>query len=285
MNTLPSPLIDVLSDESFASEHLPGAKNLCVYETAFLDKAAEAFPDKGAALTVYGLSDRTREAETAAERLRTAGYTNVSVLPGGLEGWKQSGGEIERGAGHSSVSGTAAIDPEASSIRWTGRNLFNFHTGLLSLKEGSVAIKDGRVTGGEFVVDMNSLSCSDLTDSTYNQMLIAHLRSDDFFAVEENPTAKFVLTDIEYLDRATAGAPNYRLWGHLTVREKTHSLELSAVIAGKPDGTFTGQAYVEFDRTLFSSLYGSGKFFARLGQHVVNDLVHLQLKLVTQAVA
>ncbi len=54
-------LIDVLSDESYVREHLPGARNFCVYETAFLEKVAEAFPAKEVALTVYGLNDETRE--------------------------------------------------------------------------------------------------------------------------------------------------------------------------------------------------------------------------------
>jgi hypothetical protein len=32
MPELPSPLIDILSAESFAAEHLPGSVNICVYE-------------------------------------------------------------------------------------------------------------------------------------------------------------------------------------------------------------------------------------------------------------
>jgi hypothetical protein len=36
MPELPSPLIDILSAESFAAEHLPGSVNICVYETAFI---------------------------------------------------------------------------------------------------------------------------------------------------------------------------------------------------------------------------------------------------------
>jgi hypothetical protein len=40
---------------------------------------------------------------------------------------------------------------------------------------------------------------------------------------------------------------------------------------------------VDFDRTQWGSIYGSGKFFSRLGQHVVNDVIHLHLKIVTAA--
>ena len=38
---------------------------------------------------------------------------------------------------------------------------------------------------------------------------------------------------------------------------------------------------IDLDRTQWGSIYGSGKFFARLGQHVVNDLIHLHLKVTT----
>ena len=59
MPELPSPLIDILSAESFAAEHLPGSVNNCVYETAFIDKIRAAFPDPNTTLTVYGLNDST----------------------------------------------------------------------------------------------------------------------------------------------------------------------------------------------------------------------------------
>ena len=81
-----SPLIDVLSAESFVAEHLPGSVNICVCETAFIDKMLAAFPDPNTALSVYGLNDSTLEASVALTKLRTAGYAWVTALPGGLEG-------------------------------------------------------------------------------------------------------------------------------------------------------------------------------------------------------
>jgi len=64
MADLPSLLIDILSAESFAEEHLPGAVNICVYEGRFLPiKFGPRFPDPNAPLTIYGLNDSTHEAE------------------------------------------------------------------------------------------------------------------------------------------------------------------------------------------------------------------------------
>ena len=39
---------------------------------------------------------------------------------------------------------------------------------------------------------------------------------------------------------------------------------------------------MDLDRTLWGANYGSAKFFGRLGQHLVNDEFHLQLKVVTK---
>ena len=66
------------------------------------------------------------------------------------------------------------------------------------------------------------------------------------------------------------------------MRGKSSPIAFDASVAEKEPGIYVAQATLDFDRTLWGSLYGSGKFFARLGQHVVNDLIHLQLKVVTR---
>jgi rhodanese-related sulfurtransferase len=175
MPELPSPLIDILSAESFAAEHLPGSVNICVYETAFIDKIRAAFPDPNTALTVYGLNDSTLEAGVALTKLGTAGYMRVSTLPGGLEGWKASGGNVEQSAAPELPSGQFEVDQKASLVEWMGRNLFNRHVGTVQLGPGQVLIKDGRLAGGRLTVDMTSLRCSDIADPAMNAHLIAHL--------------------------------------------------------------------------------------------------------------
>jgi rhodanese-related sulfurtransferase len=136
MPELPSPLIDILSAESFAAEHLPGSVNICVYETAFIDKIRAAFPDPNTALTVYGLNDSTLEAGVALTKLGTAGYMRVSTLPGGLEGWKASGGNVEQSAAPELPSGQFEVDQKASLVEWMGRILFNRHVGTVQLGPG-----------------------------------------------------------------------------------------------------------------------------------------------------
>lgn len=274
-------VIDVLSPDSFEAEHVPGAVNFCVYETAFADKVKEAFPDRQVKLTVYGCDDSTREAEVAAARLKEAGYLNVEIMKGGLLGWKAGGGQPEGSATKKETTGRYPVDAEASFIHWTGRNLFNYHTGGMRLKGGFVKVVEGRLVAAEIEVDMESLDCSDLTDSAMNGMLIAHLRSDDFFKVDEHPVAKFALSSAEKIEGVTAGLPNHRIQGEFTLRGVTKPVAFDALVAEKAEGGFVAQAVFSIDRTEWGSVYGSGKFFARLGQHVVNDLVHLHLKVAT----
>jgi polyisoprenoid-binding protein YceI/rhodanese-related sulfurtransferase len=282
MNATQSVLIDVLSSESFAEEHLPGAVNLCVYETAFLDNVRAQIPDTSTHLTIYGYRDQTREANLAVSILKAAGYQNVSVIPGGLEGCKSRGEPIERRERAQSLAPMRYdFDTEASLVEWRGSNLFNFHTGVVQLTGGYLLVEDGKLVEGMGLVDMTSIRCTDLTDSGLNGMLINHLRSTDFFDVAQFPLARFDIKSAEALG-VTPGLPNQRIHGSFNLRGAIHPLEIVASVARKEDDGFVAQAFLDIDRTMWGSVYGSGKFFSRLGQHVVNDSIHLHLKIVTR---
>src|SRR5258708_13870111 len=187
MADLPSPLIDILSAESFAEEHLPGSVNCCVYDIAFNDKIRAAFPGPNTSLTIYGLNDSTLEAKVAVEKLAAAGYRHIQILPGGLEGWKAKGGKAERGAPIQLPSGRFEIDQAASIVEWMGSNLFNHHLGTVKLGSGNVLIKDGQLAGGRLSIDMTSLQCTDIPDPPVNADLITPLKHDDFFSVHKSP--------------------------------------------------------------------------------------------------
>ncbi len=47
-------LVDVRLEEDFAIEHLPGARNNCVFEVAFLERMEELAPDLNRPVCVYG---------------------------------------------------------------------------------------------------------------------------------------------------------------------------------------------------------------------------------------
>ncbi len=275
-------LIHVLPEEHFAQQHMPGAVNACVYEMIFLSKVAELVPDKSAVIIVYGAGAPSLDSATAAEKLAKAGYTNVHGFRGGLTEWLQNGLPVEgTGLMGDSINpdGLFEVDVETSIVRWTGRNLFNHHQGTIQLAGGHIEVRDGVLQAARFTLDMNHIVCEDLVDTAYNALLIRHLRDDDFFAVDRFPTAEFVCERAEPLQACTPGTPNYTLHGAMTLRGVTQPLSFPAVIAAADADHLTGQAQFELDRTQFGSHYGSGKLFAFLGKHVVNDHIHLHIKL------
>ncbi|HYF36591.1 MAG TPA: YceI family protein [Prosthecobacter sp.] len=277
----PPVLLHVLPPEHFAECRLPGARNACIYETAFLETIRELGLTPTDPIVVYGEGAPSLDSEVAAARLRSAGYQNVSDFRGGLREWQLAGLPVE-GSGSSPgprITGRFDVDTEQSVIRWTGRNLFNHHEGTVRLASGWLDITTNTLTAAEFVIDMRSIVCTDLTDSAFNAMLLRHLSTDDFFATEEHPTARFAIHSAEALPLATQGTPNYMLNGDFTLRGVTRALAFPAVIAAADPDHLTGQALIQLDRTDFGSLYGSGRFFAFLGKHVVNDHIDLHLKV------
>ena len=77
-------IIDTLTKDHYTKVHLPNARNACVFEVTFLDQIASIIPEKDDVIVVYGSSEKSMDATTAAEKLIRAGYSNVLALDGGL---------------------------------------------------------------------------------------------------------------------------------------------------------------------------------------------------------
>ncbi len=159
-----------------------------------------------------------------------------------------------------------------SELKWTGKKVTGEHWGFLSLKEGKLSLKNNKITSGEFTIDMNSINCKDLTDETYNQKLVGHLKSDDFFGVEKFPTAKLVITESGAFvkDEATVN-------GKLTIKGITNPVTFTA----KKNGN-TYVAMITVDRSKYDVRYGSGKFFDNLGDNMIYDDFTIEVKLVLE---
>ena len=56
---------------------------------------------------------------------------------------------------------------------------------------------------------------------------------------------------------------------------------MELIIAPQNDGTLKAQASLDLYRTLWGVCYGSGRLYERLGMHLVNDLISVELFIVT----
>jgi polyisoprenoid-binding protein YceI/rhodanese-related sulfurtransferase len=281
-------LIDTHPPEYYAQSHLPGARNACVYEMVFLDTVAGIVPDHEIPIVVYASSERSQAGSVACRKLEEAGYRNVRELAGGLEAWHSAGLGLEPGTavGGEPITviedGTYHLDTTVSRLEWIGRNLNNRHYGVISIAEGSVGMENGLISGGSVTLDMNSMVNLDLQDEDYRRMLIRHLKSDDFFHVELYPRAVFRLDGSQQIPDAAPGSPCQTVTGSLELAGRSNRLTFLAEIAAQEDGQVKVQAAFDIDRTRWGILYGSGRFFEKLGMHLVSDTISIELFLVAR---
>jgi polyisoprenoid-binding protein YceI len=277
-------LLDVQLDEFYEAAHLPHARNACVYQVVFVDEVSKLAPNKSTPLIVYGSSARSLASSSAAHKLASAGYRNVLDFRGGIDEWRKAGFVVEGTSQTPRLPplsrGTYQVDPNRSMIEWAGRNLANKHHGTVRVASGKIIVQRGRVTGGQFVIDMASIVNADIPDKSYAQLLVQHLLSDDFFDAANHPTAQFVIAGARPVSHATPGTPNYAIRGRLTIKGIERSIAFPAMIGVTAEGDLAAQANFDLDRTRWNVLYGSGRFFENLGKHLVNDLISLQIKLV-----
>ncbi|TGU75094.1 sulfurtransferase [Geomonas terrae] len=279
-------VIDVMTPEDYAACHVAGALNACVYEIAFLDLIAELVPDRNRELILYDATGTTRSAELAYERLQQAGYAKVSVLAGGLAAWRREGLPLEvkeKAAPLGLRDGAYRIDTEKSTLEWIGRNLNKRHYGRIGIKAGELSITDGKLSRGHIELDMTSISNLDLLDDGWRDVLIRHLKSDDFFAVDRFPTASFTSTGWETREENSLNAVKGIVTGELKIRDVTREIRIPATIAPLDDGGIQAHAAFDLDRTLWNACYGSCRLFERLGMHFVDDLISLELFVVAGA--
>ena len=277
-------LIDVRLPEDFATGRIPSAINQCVYEVVFLGELESKGISKERPVCVYGAAGDSHESNVAAEKLLRAGFQDVLDFRGGLAEWRAAGFAIEGSSPGENApparDGIHAIDLAESRVVWVGRNLINKHWGHVALKSGHVEFRDGIPSGGEAVLDLHRISCSDLAKSNLHDVLIHHLESDDFFDVARFPEARFHFERAEVCSEKP-GCRNLKLHGALTLRGVTKPLVIEASAGFTPDGNAALQSAFTIDRTEWGAIYGSGKFFRKLAGHLVNDEIELQLRIIT----
>jgi len=172
------------------------------------------------------------------------------------------------------------VNTSASTINWTGGKVLNIgkkHTGTVKISEGSLAVEDGKLTAGNFTIDMTSIENEDLAGSEGEAKLEGHLKSGDFFAVEEYPKATFEITSVEAVENSADMTHN--ITGNLTMRGTTKQITIPANVAME-DGKITAVT-PEFtiDRTEWKVMYGSDKIEGIAKDEVISNDLTLKIML------
>ena len=184
-------------------------------------------------------------------------YVIVSILVSSL-----IGGEIR----------TLTAEPAISNLRWTAEKVTGSHWGYVSLKEGSIEIKNDRLVSGEFIVDMKTIKVMDIKDSPWGKKLEAHLHSKDFFDTENHPEAHFSLHSVKIKNN------DLLISGDLTIKDITHPLDFNCEVThAKNSSSAKGQ--MKIDRTLYDITYRSFKYFPDIGDRMIDDIFTIDFEI------
>jgi len=126
---------------------------------------------------------------------------------------------------------------------------------------------------GEFIIDMNSISVSDLQGGA-KASLERHLKNEDFFSVNDFPVAKIVFK----ANKKNIIKNQLDLNAQLTIKDITHPLKFTAKII-EVSPKLKIESDLVFDRSLYDVRYGSGKFFENLGDRLILDEIQIGVDL------
>lgn len=123
------------------------------------------------------------------------------------------------------------IDAASSNIEWKGYKVVKTdntsHFGTITLENGEVTVKDGKLESGKFVANMSTINSTDLKDDAEQQgKLNGHLKSADFFDVEKFPNTTYEITKVS--DAPAGSDYNTILDGNLTIKEITKPVQFLA---------------------------------------------------------
>lgn len=161
------------------------------------------------------------------------------------------------------------VNTDISKLEWIGKKVTGQHKGDIKIKEGFlIADNKNNIISGQMIVDMNTINTTDL-EGEWKQKLDGHLKSKDFFFVENYPTASFDIISVTPL-KSEENGNTHQVKGKLTIKGITNEISFPAKVEAK-EGKIAAYGKATIDRTQYDIKYGSGKFFEGLGDKMIYD--------------
>ncbi|EDP96766.1 YceI family protein [Kordia algicida OT-1] len=142
------------------------------------------------------------------------------------------------------------IDISKSTIKWSCDYSFYFngHYGIVTFQKGHFTKTNGKITGGTFTIDLNTITTQDMEEEG-NKNLTAHLKDPDFFDVKKFPTATLEMKNVSYLE-----TNKIRVEADLTIKGITKDVKFDATLNFD---TKTMKTRFKIDRTRWGINYNS----------------------------
>ena len=169
---------------------------------------------------------------------------------------------------------TYNVDTEKTMITYTGKKITGSHSGAVKAKSGNLVFTGPELTGGEIIVDMNSMSNTDLAgDPDTQKKFLGHMMSPDFFDTAKYPESKLMIKKTKMVGK------DLEVTGDLTMIGQTKPVTFKVTDWKWTDKEVTGKSKVVVDRTKWGLKYGSASFFKSLGDKAIHNEFTLDIDL------
>lgn len=171
------------------------------------------------------------------------------------------------------------VDTANSIIEWVGSKPAGKHTGTIAVKDGSFEVTDGNVSGGDFTIDMTSITVTDL-EGDEKAGLEGHLKGtgekekeDHFFNTNTFPTGNFKITSVEKADSLST------VKGVLTLKDISKEVSFPAKIEVSENSVKLVSEPFNINRTEWGVNYASQSVFDDLKDKFINDEIEIVVKV------
>lgn len=172
------------------------------------------------------------------------------------------------------------LDAANSVVDWKGSKPGTTHTGTIQFSEGEATVNNGKLEGGKFVFDMNSITVTDLKTGDGKEDLETHLKGtgdkakeDHFFNVGKYPNGSFEVTAV------TEENGKSMITGNLTLKEISKSITVPAMIISDATSMTIKSEPFMINRTEWNVNYASKSVFDDLKDKFVEDNIELTVNV------
>jgi len=183
------------------------------------------------------------------------------------------------------ADGKYVVQTNTVNVAWDASKVGGKHNGTIGLKEGFVSFEEGKVTGGEFIFDMESITVLD-QEGEWKEKLEAHLKGyakgkeDHFFNVAKFPTATYTITGAELIE--ANNKVDLLIKGDLEMKGISNPVEILTAINQEGDELNFNSGNIILDRTKWGVNYNSKSIFPDITDNFIYDEISLSFAISTK---
>lgn len=176
------------------------------------------------------------------------------------------------------VDATYYLDTTATKLEWLGKKVGGQHNGTVNFVSGNLLVENGVLSGGEFLIDMQSIKCTDISNDDENYVkFISHLKNQDFFNVDSFPQAKLIITRVETIE-----GNSYKVTANLTIKNITNEVNFVARVFQMGEDAIMAETSFNVDRTKYGIKFKSKTFFSEFADNFIYDDMYFNVRLIAK---